>query len=136
MLLIGMIAATAHAVITVTPGEMAQKTQWVQQNLLTATNLPPFSFTYNGQASSASLPSWTRAETDTILDPNRTQHVITWTQGVLHVSCVAVEYNDYPMVEWTTGGPRAGTAHPEWPQIQSRQTLANLLLPASILGVA
>jgi alpha-galactosidase len=27
--------------------------------------------------------------------------VITWTNNTLQVSCVAVEYNDYPMVEWT-----------------------------------
>ncbi len=80
---------------------MAEKSQWVEQNLLTASNLPPFSFTYSGQASSVVLPSWTRTETDTVLDTDRTQHVITWTNNYVQVQCVAVEYNDYPLVEWT-----------------------------------
>jgi alpha-galactosidase len=91
----------AHAVVTATPAEMTQQSQWVQRNLVTPANAAPFSFTYNGQPSSRVLSSWTRAETDTILDRNRTRHSITWTQGILQVSCVAVEYNDYPMVEWT-----------------------------------
>ena len=96
-----MIAFQAKAVIMVTPQEMAEKSQWVEQNLLTASNLPPFSFTYSGQASSVVLPSWTRTETDTVLDTDRTQHVITWTNNYVQVQCVAVEYNDYPLVEWT-----------------------------------
>jgi alpha-galactosidase len=100
-ILAGMMTVSVHAAITVTREEMAQKNQWVRQNLLTATNLPPFSFMYDGQLSSKILPSWDRAETDKILDKHRTQHVITWTNNVLQVSCVAVEYKDYPMVEWT-----------------------------------
>ncbi|HSY44180.1 MAG TPA: hypothetical protein VK811_09720, partial [Candidatus Acidoferrum sp.] len=114
------VAPNSTALITVpvslpsgsgTPQEMAEKSQWVEQNLLTASNLPPFSFTYSGQASSVVLPSWTRTETDTVLDTNRTQHVITWTNNYVQVQCVAVEYNDYPLVEWTVYlkaiGPRA-----------------------------
>jgi alpha-galactosidase len=100
-LLAGMMALSAQAVVTVAPGEMAQKNQWAQEHLLDSSNLPPFSFTYNGQSSSSLLPTWPRTETDTVLDTNRTQHVITWDGGILEVSCVAVEYNDYPMVEWT-----------------------------------
>lgn len=96
-----MIAFSVQAVVTVTPDEMAQKSQWVQENLLTASNLPPFSFTYSGLSSSVLLPTWSRTQTDTILDTNRTQHVIMWTNTFLQVKCVAVEYNDYPMVEWT-----------------------------------
>jgi alpha-galactosidase len=109
ILLAGMISISAQAVITVTPAELAQKAKWVQQNLLTATNLPPFSFTYNGQSSSVVLPTWVRSETDTILDTDRTQHVITWTNNTLEVSCVATEYNDYPMVEWTVYLQNIGT---------------------------
>lgn len=96
-----LLGATARAAITPTTDELAQKAQWIQQNLLMAANLPPFSFTYNGQVSSALLPTWTRSEMDTILDTNRTRHVITWSNNSILVSCVATEYNDYPMVEWT-----------------------------------
>jgi|CZKI01.1.fsa_nt_gi hypothetical protein len=95
LLLAGMMAATMHAAITVSPEEMAQDNKWVQQHLLTAANLPPFPFTFCGQPSSRLLPSWARGKTETILDANRTQHVMTWTKGVLQVRCVAVEYSDY-----------------------------------------
>jgi len=110
MLLAGMIALSAQAAIIVTPAEMAQKAQWVQQNLLTDANPPPFSFTYNGQASSILLPTWARSETDTILDANRTQHSITWSNSSLELTCVATEYNDYPLVEWTVYLQNIGTA--------------------------
>lgn len=84
-----------------TSDELTAKTQWVQQNLLTAANLPPFSFTYSGLSSSRLLLGWNRSQTDTVLDANRTQHDIVWSNNVLQVRCVAVEYNDYPVAEWT-----------------------------------
>jgi alpha-galactosidase len=91
----------AFAVVTVTPEEMAQKNQWVQQNFLTATNLPPFSFVYGGVSSTRVLPGWKRSQVDTLLDSNRTEHVIVWTNNFVRLRCVAVEYLDFPMVEWT-----------------------------------
>jgi alpha-galactosidase len=64
---------------------------------------PPFSFTYAGKPSADLLPEWklTRARED--LDANRTQHTLTWTDldTGLEVRCVAVEYHDFPTVEWT-----------------------------------
>ncbi len=104
-----MCAVTAHALVTVTREEMEQKDQWVQQRLLTASNLPPFSFTYDGHSSSNLPPSWVRAETDTVLDTHRTRHVLTWTTEGLQVKCVAVEYNDYPVVKWTIYFKNTGT---------------------------
>jgi alpha-galactosidase len=101
VILAALIPFSVQAAAIVDPTEMAQQDQWVHQNLLIATNPPPFSFTYGGQPSSRVLPSWGRVETDTILDTNRNQHEITWTHDDLQVRCVAVEYNDYPMVEWT-----------------------------------
>lgn len=57
------------------------------------------------------LPTWTRTEVDTMLDSNRTQHVITWSNSILQVTCKAVDYQDYPLVEWTVYfsaiGPRS-----------------------------
>ena len=101
LLLGAMITSHSYGSVTVTPAEMSQKSQWIQQNLLTASNLPPFSFMYGSLSSTRVLPSWSRSQTDTVLDTNRTQHVIVWSNTVLQVRCVAVEYNDYPMVEWT-----------------------------------
>ncbi len=107
----GMMVIDAHATVTVASGEMAEKDGWVQANLLTGTNLPPFSFTYNGQSSAALLPSWARAETDIVLDSNRTEHVITWSNAALQVTFKAVDYHDFPLVEWTVYfsdiGPRS-----------------------------
>ncbi len=95
------LSLKAYALITVTPGELIEKSQWIQQNLMNPAGLPPFSFIYNGQSSSSFLSSWARTETDTVLDANRTQHLITWTQAQIQVECIAVEFKDYPMVEWT-----------------------------------
>jgi alpha-galactosidase len=123
LLLASVLTASANAGITVTPEEMAQKNQWVQQNLLNATNLPPFSFIYHSQPSSTLLPSWVRSESDTILDTNRTQHVLTWTKaGIgLQVECVVIEYADYPEVEWTVFLTNAGAI--DTPVVQNIQGL-------------
>jgi alpha-galactosidase len=104
-----LAAFSISAAVTVNPAEMVQKNQWVQQNLLTATNLPPFSFTYQGQPSSILLPLWKREETSTNLDPSQIQHVIVWTHNGFQVKCVAVEYSDYPEVEWTLYLKNIGT---------------------------
>jgi hypothetical protein len=37
-----LTAVAAPAAVTVSPEEMAQKNDWVQRNLLTSSNLPPF----------------------------------------------------------------------------------------------
>ena len=98
IIFVALTAVAAPAAITVSSDEMAQKNQWVQQNLLTASNLPPFSFIYHGVPSSTLLRSWVRVAQEIILDTNRIQHVLTWTNAGmgLQVKCIAVEYNDYP----------------------------------------
>jgi len=101
VLFLALTTVAASAAVTVSPQELAQENEWVQRNLLTATNIPPFSFTYDGQSSATLLPLWNRVRTDTVLDTNRTQHVLAWTNNGLEVKCVAVEYSNYPVVEWT-----------------------------------
>src|ERR1035441_2779534 len=101
MLLFAIIAVALPGWATVSPEEMARKEQWVRKNLLTASNPPPFSFTYAGQPWPALLASGQRLQRKSTLDTNRIQHVLTWTNNSLQVKCVAVEYNDYPLVEWT-----------------------------------
>jgi alpha-galactosidase len=109
MVLVATVAIPVSAAVTVSPQEMAQKDQWARQNLLTAANLPPFSFFYGEVASSKMLPSWGRVEADTTLDSNRIQHVLTWRNDAVQVQCVAVDYRDYPMVEWTVYIKNVGT---------------------------
>lgn len=63
----------------------------------------PFSFTYGGQSSRDLLSSWQVTRTGRELDQQRTQHEIKYSDPAsgLVLSCTAVEYHDYPTVEWT-----------------------------------
>lgn len=99
------------AAITVTPEELQESDQWVQQNLLGSTQ--PFSFTYNGRSSSALLSTWSKTMTTTQLDAQRTQRDITWTDPTtkLQVQCSSVQYANYPVVEWTTYFRNTGTSN-------------------------
>jgi alpha-galactosidase len=67
-----------------------------------AANLP-YSFVYGGRPSNELLPGWTRQEKNDILDSSRTQRTVVYTdpQTGLEVRCIAVEYQDFPVVEWT-----------------------------------
>jgi len=100
-----MIAVPAGAGEAVTPDELGQKGEWVKRNLASQQEggSLPFSFTYGGQPSAARLPSWEKRVKDAKLDDRRTEHVLTWTdpQSGLVVRCRAVEYHDFPTVEWT-----------------------------------
>ena len=68
-----------------------------------ATNAPPFSFVYGGQPSAVLLKSWEVQRESRRLDDQRTQHTLTYTdpKTALEIRCVAIEYHDFPTVEWT-----------------------------------
>ena len=67
---------------------------------------PPFSFTYDGEPVSlkgAHCAPYELKRTAQNLDDQRTKHVLTYSNphtGLI-VRCVAVEYRDFPIVEWT-----------------------------------
>jgi len=63
----------------------------------------PFAFTYSGDHSSQLLHKWQLKRVDEQLDEQRIQHILTYTDSntSLTVKCVAVEYLDFPVVEWT-----------------------------------
>ncbi len=63
---------------------------------------PPFSFTYDGQSSRQFLSDWKTVRNSKKIDTLRTGHTLTYTdpQTGLQVRCEAVEYQDYPTVEW------------------------------------
>ena len=100
-----MIATAVVAAEAAAPGELGQKAEWIRQNLPAQPGGGPFpfSFTYGGQPSAALLPSWEKKAKDARLDDQRTEHVLTWTDARtgLEVRCRAVEYRDFPTVEWT-----------------------------------
>ncbi|MBC8236536.1 hypothetical protein H8E77_43875, partial [bacterium] len=72
---------------------------------------PPFSFTYGGRSSTELLKAW-ELKCDTRLLDSRTEHILTYTdpKGGLVVRCVAIEYKDFPAVEWTLYFKNAGSA--------------------------
>lgn len=67
------------------------------------TTEPPFSFTYGGKPSAELLGSWKLERKRRKLDQQRTEHTLEYTDPKtgLVVRCVAVEYHDFPTVEWT-----------------------------------
>ena len=76
------------------------------------TTEPPFSFTCGGQPSARLLKAWPLKRTARQLDGSRTEHTLTWTdpRTGLVVRCVAIEYRDFPAVEWTLYLKNAGDA--------------------------
>ncbi len=73
---------------------------------------PPFSFFYDGRPSADLLRAWGAVREVRQMDSNRTERVLRWTDPAtgLVVRCVAVEYSDFPTVEWTLWFKNAGTA--------------------------
>ncbi len=63
----------------------------------------PFSFRYGDRPSSYLLKMWELNRSSRRVDENRTEHTLTYTdpKSGLVVRCVAVEYKDFPVVEWT-----------------------------------
>ena len=83
---------------------------------------PPFSFTYGGQSSVELLKTW-ELKCDVRVLNSCTKYTLTYTdpKGGLVVRCVAIEYNDFPAVEWTLYFKNAGSA--DTPIIENIQAL-------------
>ena len=73
----------------------------------------PFSFRYGDQPSSYLLKMWELTRSSTRLGDGMTNHSLTYTdpENGLVVRAVAVEYHDFPAVEWTLYFKNTGT-HP------------------------
>ena len=108
-ILIGLLAAAFAGplntqAVTPIPEELEDAQRWAAANLnaLQPTNVP-FSFNFAGQPSAALLNTWEFKTAARPLDHQRTERTLAWTdpQTGLQVRCVAVEYQDFPTVEWT-----------------------------------
>ncbi|MCX6225553.1 MAG: alpha-galactosidase [Bacteroidia bacterium] len=97
-----------------TSGEMKIKSKWVQKHLTNVNPLLPFSFLYDGKASSELLKTWQKKTETKRLDKYRTQYTHLWTDDKtgLEVRCVSVEYSDFSAVEWTVYFKNSGTGNP------------------------
>lgn len=83
----------------VLPEEMAQARRWAPLD----GTVPPFSFVYDGQPSDRLLAEWPTVRATRRLDGQRSEHTVTYTdpRTGLVVRLAAVEYGDFPTVEWT-----------------------------------
>ncbi|MHB9037912.1 MAG: alpha-galactosidase, partial [Armatimonadota bacterium] len=99
---------------TYTQNDEAGCRHWVCDNLLPASTSRPFLFYYTTYGFSYDvLPSWSFTSSVTQLDANRTQRTLTYTapDNRLRVQCIAVEYINYPAVEWTVYFQNVGTGN-------------------------
>ena len=102
--------------VTVTPAEMSEAGQWVAGHLegVGESNAPalPFSFRYAGRPSADLLKGWKYERSSKKLEEQRTEHTLAWSDPStgLSVRCVAVEYHDFPTVEWTLYFKNTGAA--------------------------
>ncbi|HGJ64748.1 TPA: hypothetical protein ENS27_05080 [bacterium] len=74
--------------------------KWVSAKIKTE---PSFSFNYNGKSSDEFLQNWNITCESEKIDEIKTKHEITYSdpETNLTVTCKAVEYSDFPIVEWT-----------------------------------
>lgn len=103
ILVICCVAARSLCAAEPSAGEMATAKRWTAQHLEPKGTVPPFSFVYDGKASADFLKTWTATSDTRKLDKHRLRRVLTYTDAKtgLVLRCVAVEYLDYPTVEWT-----------------------------------
>ena len=96
-----------------TVAAMKVKTKWVQIHLLNENPELPFSFSNDGKPSGELLKTWERKFESIKQDSLRTRHHLVWRDPVtaLEVNCIAVEYSDYPGVEWTVYFRNTGTTN-------------------------
>ena len=86
-----------------TPEEITTAHRWLADHLGQEAVPRPFSFDYDGQSSTKFLKDWKLARSSRALSNQRTEHTLSFTapQGELVCRCVAIEYEDFPTVEWT-----------------------------------
>ncbi len=84
-------------------GELAAAKAWVEDRLPGDSTAQAFSFNYDARPSVELIARWKLSKTTRDLDSQRRERVLTWTDVAtrLQVRCVAVEYFDFPVVEWT-----------------------------------
>ncbi len=86
---------------------------------------PPFAFVYAGRSSRDLLEGWNVSRQARPLDDRRTEHTLAYADPDtgLVVRCVAIQYHDFPTVEWTVYFQNAGTRDtPILSEIRSLET--------------
>jgi alpha-galactosidase len=109
----GLLAIPAGCQQLVRAAETETRSRWIAAHLLNPNSRPPFSFVIGGVPSDAVLAAWQRMTEKKTLDKNRTQYTLVWTdpKAGFKVRCVAVEYADFPALEWTVYVSNTGTSN-------------------------
>jgi alpha-galactosidase len=83
----------------------------------------PFAFLYGGRSSRDAMAGWKHEASVRTLDPERTEHVHTWTDPAtgLQVRMTGISYKDLPAVEWLLHFTNTGKA--DTPIIESIRPL-------------
>jgi len=108
------LALTTAVVAGATAKEATDmKNAWFKEHLTDGKSSLPFSFTYDGQPSTGLLGEWPAKVADESLDAQHARRTIVWTdpKTSLEVRCVAVDYADYPAVEWTVWFKNTGATN-------------------------
>ena len=82
------------------------------------------------------LPSWNRQTRQNKIDDQRTEHLLSWTdpRTGLVVRCRAIEYHDFPTVEWTLSLKNTGAEPtPILEQIQALDLALKRTLPGEFV---
>ena len=91
--------------------EMATARRWIANHLSGDANTVPFSFTFGGESSRELVKNWPLQRSSRKLDDQRTGHTLVYTdpRSKMELRCEAIEYHDFPTLEWTlyfrNGGP-------------------------------
>jgi alpha-galactosidase len=89
--------------VEISPDELAMKSTWVKDHLLATDKSPPFSFKFGSSVRSNFFRAWPREASEKRLGGDRTERVSTWRdeKSGLEVRCVSIDYDLFPVVEWT-----------------------------------
>lgn len=109
--LLGLALPQVALAVSVTPEEMAAAHGWVAARFGQRPELP-ISFTLDGKPSAEVLKTWDLQRDVQKLDEQRVQITLRYrdTKTSMEMRCVAVEYLDFPTVEWTVYFKNTATA--------------------------
>ncbi len=116
----GLLMAGVVQAVTPQSEEFRLRDEWLGGTSIRGSNLTkaPFSFVYDGKPfpvganNHSPLQSWQTKHDTQKLDAQRTEHTLIYTDPAtgLQVRCVAIEYTDFPTVEWTLYFKNTGSA--------------------------
>jgi len=91
--------------------ELDNARNWSSEHLGGDPAALPFSFTFGGRPSAELLNRWPLEQSTSNLDEQRVRRTLKYTdpQSKVEVRCEAIEYLDFPTVEWTLYFRNTGT---------------------------